>query len=93
MTKNSHSRGYNHKWRKFRLLYLQDNPLCVFCEQEGITKAATVVDHIKPHKGDMKLFWDKSNMQPLCKFHHDSTKQAMENGKDKSVIGLDGWPI
>ena len=21
----------------------------------------TVVDHIKPHRGDMKLFWDRGN--------------------------------
>lgn len=39
---------------------------------------ANVVDHIQAHQGDMDLFWDESNHQPLCKFHHDSTKQREE---------------
>ena len=45
--------------------------LCVSCQAEGKLTAATVVDHIIPHRGDMKLFWDESNWQPLCKEHHD----------------------
>lgn len=32
---------------------------------------ATVVDHIVPHRGDQKLFWDRSNWQPLCEHHHN----------------------
>ena len=90
--KTSNERGYNYRWQKFRELYLKENPLCVFCENEGKIKEANVVDHIKPHKGDMDLFWDKDNMQPLCTFHHQSTKQAIEKGSDKPIIGLDGWP-
>jgi 5-methylcytosine-specific restriction protein A len=39
---------------------------------------ASVVDHIKPHRGDRKLFWERSNWQPLCQHHHSSTKQRME---------------
>lgn len=33
---------------------------------------AEVVDHIVPHRGDEKLFWDESNWQALCKRCHDS---------------------
>ena len=40
---------------------------------------ATVVDHIKPHHGDQRLFWDVGNWQSLCKAHHDS-KTATEDG-------------
>ena len=32
---------------------------------------ATVVDHIIPHRGDKRLFWDEKNWQPLCKDCHD----------------------
>ncbi len=32
---------------------------------------STVVDHIKPHRGDKKLFWDRGNWQPLCEHHHN----------------------
>jgi len=64
-------RGYDARWRRARLRFLSIHPLCRYCEAEGVTKAATVVDHITPHRGDRKLFWDQNNWQPLCKFHHD----------------------
>lgn len=72
-------RGYNSRWRKARATYLASNPLCVYCKREGIIRTANVVDHITPHKGDSKLFWDKDNWQSLCKRCHDSTKQREEN--------------
>lgn len=37
-----------------------------------------VVDHIIPHHGDQKLFWDFSNIQTLCATHHSSDKQKEE---------------
>jgi 5-methylcytosine-specific restriction protein A len=40
---------------------------------------ATDVDHIKPHKGDMTLFWDRTNWQSLCGPCH-SAKTAAEDG-------------
>jgi 5-methylcytosine-specific restriction protein A len=64
---------------KARKLFLQINPLCVSCLKEGITRAARVVDHIIPHKGDMKLFWDRSNWQSLCIEDHNK-KTATEDG-------------
>lgn len=73
------SRGYDSKWRKARIRFLRNHPLCVECENENELAAATVVDHIIPHKGDKVLFWDCNNWQPLCKPHHDS-KTAKENG-------------
>ena len=36
------------------------------------------VDHIVPHKGDPVLFNDVRNWQPLCKAHHDRTKQRID---------------
>lgn len=72
-------RGYDSKWRKARTDYLKKHPLCVECMKEGRYTPATVVDHIKPHKCDKKLFWDKNNWQPLCKRHHD-VKTAKEDG-------------
>lgn len=38
----------------------------------GKTGKATVVDHIVPHRGDDRLFWDEENWQALCKNCHDS---------------------
>jgi 5-methylcytosine-specific restriction endonuclease McrA len=80
-------------WRALRLQVLAERPLCIYCEQLGITKAADTVDHIKPHRGDPMLFWSVSNLQPLCKLCHDSHKQRKE--KSGILVGsdVDGWPV
>jgi len=87
---SSYERGYTVKWRVARLDYLSKNPLCVTCAKRGITTFATVVDHIVPHKGDYKLFWDRSNWQSMCKVCHDSktAKETEGFGKQKPDIGL-----
>lgn len=76
---SSSERGYTGAWQKARRYYLQAHPLCRQHEAQGRIVAASVVDHIKPHKGDKALFWDSSNWQPLCKHCHDS-KTAQEDG-------------
>lgn len=76
---SSTQRGYGYKWQQARAAYLQAHPLCVRCEQDGRVTAATDLDHIIPHKGDQKLFWNRSNWQPLCKACH-SAKTASEDG-------------
>ena len=64
-------RGYDAKWRRARKLFLQRHPLCANCLSQGVLTPATVVDHIVPHRGDHRLFWDEQNWQPLCKSCHD----------------------
>ena len=87
------ARGYGGRWQRLRLQFLRSHPLCAMCQAEGRTTAATVVDHIRPHRGDPVLMWDTANWQPLCKQHHDSDKQSIDKGgKAKPTIGLDGWP-
>ena len=66
------SRGYGHKWRVYREGYLRRYPLCKPCEAKGRLTSATIVDHIKDHRGDQRLFWDASNHQPMCKGCHDA---------------------
>ena len=73
------SRGYNSRWRKARETWLRRHPLCVRCQATGDVTAATVVDHIVPHKGDSALFWNTGNWQSLCKPCHDA-KTATEDG-------------
>lgn len=75
---SSTARGYDYAWQIARLEYLEQHPLCVMCEALGIIEPATVVDHKRPHCGDMVLFWDRSNWQGLCKPHHDGEKQRQE---------------
>lgn len=77
--KTSTERGYGYRWQKAREHYLRLHPLCCYCEREGRAEVATVVDHKEPHRGDMTLFWDEENWQPLCKPCHDSVKQLEES--------------
>ena len=65
------ARGYNAEWRRARKAFLQKHPLCVECGKAGKLTPATVVDHIIPHRGDQRLFWDEHNWQALCKSCHD----------------------
>ena len=43
--------------------------------------AATVVDHVIPHKGDKALFWDTSNWQAMCAPCHSSKTVKEDMGK------------
>lgn len=73
------ARGYGYKWQKASKTYLLNHPFCVRCLAKNVYEKATVVDHIKPHKGNQQLFWNKNNWQALCKRCHD-IKTATEDG-------------
>lgn len=75
----AHERGYGRAWQKARAAYLSKHPLCSEHEKLSQVVAAEVVDHVVPHRGDRKLFWDSSNWQALCKSCHD-IKTAREDG-------------
>lgn len=64
-------RGYGARWRKAALAWLAAHPYCVLCFALGVTREANVVDHVVPHRGDQRLFWDQGNWQALCKPCHD----------------------
>ena len=72
-------RGYGSRWSKARATYLLSHPHCAMIT-DGIrcTRSANVVDHIKPHRGDNALFWDKTNWQSLCGPCHNRRKQSLE---------------
>lgn len=89
---SSTARGYGSRWQKARATYLCRNPLCVECFKQSKVVPATVVDHIRPHKGDQKLFWDRDNWAALCKRHHDS-KTAREDGGFGRPTGVRGCDV
>lgn len=76
---NSNERGYSYAWQQARAGFLRKHPLCAAHEKKGEVVAATVVDHIDPHKGDKDKFWERTNWQPLCKPCHDR-KTVIEDG-------------
>jgi 5-methylcytosine-specific restriction enzyme A len=82
--RGSTARGYTYKWQQASKAFLEAHPLCQ-CEdcQDGKKRAtlATVVDHHIPHRGDMKLFWDRSNWRSMAKPCHDAkTQREMAQG-------------
>jgi 5-methylcytosine-specific restriction protein A len=80
--KSAYARGYTRRWAAVARAHLMKYPECVECG-----RPAEEVDHIKPHKGDKRLFWDPKNRQSLCKICH-SQKTAIEDGRwERKAIG------
>lgn len=92
--KTTNERGYTYAWQTARERFLRANPLCVYCKRKGKLTAASVVDHVIPHRGDQVKFWDETNLQALCAPCHDGTKAREERGShQRHEIGLDGYPV
>lgn len=64
-------------WRDASKAWLAAHPCCAECERAGVVTPAVEVDHIEPHRGDRRLFWDPRNRQGLCRPCH-SRKTARE---------------
>lgn len=80
---SSRERGYTTEWQKERAAFLArpENRLCA-C---GCGQVANVVDHIIPHKGDMKLFWNRNNWQPMHSSCNTRKAIASEGGFGKRI--------
>lgn len=59
-----------------RASVLADNPWCVQCQQRGQLVVAVDIDHITPHGGDWDRFWDRANLQGLCRGCHTRKTRA-----------------
>lgn len=67
------------RWQKLRWSVLvRDLFTCHICSKAVSDTSLLVADHIKPHRGDLALFWDEGNLQCLCKACHDTVKQREE---------------
>lgn len=79
---------YGHApWKRARRAFLVEFPLCVRCEAKRRITPATEVDHIKPHKGDRELFWDRTNWQSLCKECHSAKTMSEVTGRGGEKVG------
>lgn len=84
---------YGRTWRQIRYQRLVKFPLCALCARLGVVTAATVVDHIVPHRGNKELFFDSENLQSLCQHCHDSHKQRQEKSGVLSGCDAEGNPL
>jgi 5-methylcytosine-specific restriction endonuclease McrA len=80
-------------WAKLRARFAAKVTRCVFCGVQFSALVRCQVDHRVPHRGDLRLLMDESNLQGLCPTCHSGTKRRMENGTARRPTGLDGYPI
>ena len=74
--------------KRLRPQHLIEEPFCRTCAAAGIRTRAEVVDHIRPHRGEWDLFTDPTNLQSLCKYHHDQktmTEQARDRQEKRGI--------
>ena len=73
---------YDKRWRKEAKAYLRKHPMCVCVDCKGSRRPlpANIVDHITPHKGDSRLFWDRENWQSMNRICHGG-KTAEHDGR------------
>jgi 5-methylcytosine-specific restriction protein A len=79
---SARQRGYTAEWQRESkaFLALPQNHYCA-C---GCGRRADMVDHITPHKGNQRLFWDRNNWQPMAaRPCHNSKKQSLERQQQK----------
>lgn len=84
--KSAAERGYDHRWHKASAAFLVAHPLCRGCLAMGRTEAAVLTDHVVPHRGDMRRFWDRAWWQASCRWHHDAVKQHLERAFDLGLL-------
>jgi 5-methylcytosine-specific restriction enzyme A len=85
----SPSRIYGRRWQRLRQAYLAQHPLCE-CDANdgaGCGYAATVVDHRRPHNGDIGLLYDWDNLQAMTKPCHDRKTAARDGGFGNPLKG------
>jgi 5-methylcytosine-specific restriction protein A len=68
-------RGYSNDWYKATRAWMMEDPERIWCSDPFGSHGRRLVigtdtDHITPHRGDPRLFWDESNWQRLCKRCH-----------------------
>ncbi len=70
---SSSERGYDQRWRHVRDIYVRQHPICEVCLEQGtVTLESTLieVDHIIPIMIDPSRRLDSTNLQSLCRRHH-----------------------
>lgn len=69
------------EWRKVRAAFLKKYPSCFICGSPAV-----IADHIIPHRGDLTLFYDTDNLQPMCQSCHSRKTFKENNNFHKDAI-------
>lgn len=71
-------RGYGSAWQRTRTLKLAATPMCEDCNANGLTTAATEVDHVKSLAAGGTH--DLENLRSLCKPCHSRKTVKCDGG-------------
>ncbi len=63
---------WSRRYRRWRAGILRYEPLCRPCSESGFTVAAAEIHHIEPAHLEPERFWDRDNIQPICKDCHEN---------------------
>lgn len=67
------------RWVRLSARVRREEPTCRACDVEGRPpRPSRHVDHIVPHRGDERLFFDRGNLQGLCGPCHSSKTRRGE---------------
>ena len=89
---------HTKQWRSLRGLVLtRHNFRCQRCKvtltNGRSDPRSAIVHHIKPHKGNLTLFYDPDNLEAVCWSCHSGAIQSQEALGYDTTIGADGWPV
>jgi len=64
------------RWRKLRLIKLQESPLCEICLLNNIVTSADHVHHLDSFMNydelkRIEVAYDYNNLMSICEFHHN----------------------
>lgn len=66
------------RWQRLSRRVRSEEMLCRVCKAAGRTRLAAHADHVRPHRGDLALFWDRDNLQALCHECHSAKTRRGE---------------
>jgi len=78
------------KWTRLSGRYLAVHPTCEF---HGCDKPARICDHIETVKAAPLRAFDPTNLQALCKAHHNILTRAYDLGSIRGACDVDGAPV
>lgn len=64
---------------------------CQQCKREGSVGPADEVHHKKPLKAYPYLAYEKNNLEPLCKYHHNLADDKVFCHSSKNIISDERW--